>query len=213
MNTIIRIIKRPALVATSIPAPAVGATPTPRPRVPFVPNVQTRDGNALVGRLLTAAEIQGSHRNFIIVALHVDVATRTNNVKGYDNINLLQILHLVLHLREYLFITIFIITDIQFLLRIINTDHDDYEVRVEINSSVEAVAVQVELGVGVHTHPGSAKIGTSRGTIDQVLQYVRVITPIKFPVLPLVLVLVLRVASYYRISQTSYSFERCDMLQ
>ena len=71
----------------------MSATPTPRPGVPFVADVQARDGNALVGRLLTAAEIQGSHRNFIIVALHVDVATRTNNVKGYDDINLLQVLH------------------------------------------------------------------------------------------------------------------------
>ena len=123
MNTIIGIVVRPArsshtviisrrISTTSIPASIMSTSTAPRPRVPFVPNVQTRDGNALVGRLLTQTEIQSSHRNFIIVALHVDVATRTNNVKGYDDINLLEVLHLVLHLREYLFITIFIIIDI-----------------------------------------------------------------------------------------------------
>ena len=98
MNTIIGIVERPALVATSIPAPAVGATPTPRPRVPFVADVQTRDGNALVGRLLGQTEIQSSDGHLIIVALHVNITTSTNNVKGYHNIYFLQILHLVLHL-------------------------------------------------------------------------------------------------------------------
>ena len=150
MNTIIRIVVRPArsshtviisrrISTTSIPTSIMSATPTPRPGVPFVADVQARDGNALVGRLLTAAEIQGSHRNFIIVALHVDVATRTNDVKGNNNINFLEVLHLVLHLREYLFITIFIITDIQFLLRVVHADHNHYEVRVEINSSVKSI--------------------------------------------------------------------------
>ena len=117
----------------------MSATPTPRPGVPFVADVQARDGNALVGRLLTATEIQGSHRNFIIVPLHVDVTTRTNDVKGYDNLNFLEVLHLVLHLREYLFITIFIITDIQFLLRIINTNHNDYEVRIKVDRRVKSI--------------------------------------------------------------------------
>ena len=98
MNTIIRIVVRPALVATSIVAPTVGATTAPRPRVPFVADVQTRDGNALVGRLLGQTEIQSSDGHLIIVALHVDVTTRTNNVKGYHNINFLEVLHLVLHL-------------------------------------------------------------------------------------------------------------------
>merc|ERR1719399_1303956 len=139
MNAVVGIVEGPALVATSIPAPAVGATPTPRPRVPFVADVQTRDGNALVGRLLGQTEIQSSHRNFIVVALHVDVATRTNDVKGYDDINLLEVLHLVLHLREYLFITIFIITDIQFLLRIVHADHDDYEVRIKVDRRVKSI--------------------------------------------------------------------------
>ena len=150
MNTIIRIVVRPArsshtviisrrISTTSIPTSIMSATPTPRPGVPFVADVQARDGNALVGRLLTAAEIQGSHRNFIVVALHVDVTTRTNNVKGYDDINLLEVLHLVLHLREYLFITIFIITDIQFLLRVVHADHDDYEVRIKVDRRVKSI--------------------------------------------------------------------------
>ena len=93
MNPIIGIVERPALVGTSIPAPTVGTTTTPCPRVPFVPNVQTRDGNALVGRLLSQTKIQGSHGNFIVISLHVDITTRTNNVKGYDDVDLLQILH------------------------------------------------------------------------------------------------------------------------
>ena len=166
MNTIIRIVVRPALVTTSIIAPTVGASTTPGPRVPFVADVEARDGNAFIRRLLTEAEIQGSHRNFIVISLHVDVATRTNNVKGYDDINFLEVLHLVLHLREYLFITTFIIIDIQLLLRIINTNHDHYEVRVEINSSVEAIAIQVELRIGVHTHPGRPEVGTRRAAIN-----------------------------------------------
>ena len=60
MNPIVGIVEGPALVTTGIPAPAVGTTPTPRPGVPFVPNVQTRDGNALVGRLLTEAKVAGN---------------------------------------------------------------------------------------------------------------------------------------------------------
>jgi hypothetical protein len=191
----------------------MGATTTPRPRVPLVADVQTRDGNTFIRRLLGQTKIQSSHRNFIIVSLHVDITTRTNNVKWYHNIDLLEVLHLVLHLREYLFIPTFIIIDIQFLLRIVHTDHNHYEVRVEINGSVKPIAIQVELGVGVDAHPGRPKIGTRRRTINQVLEDGGVITPIEFPVLPFVLLLVLRVASYYRVSQASYPFERRDMLQ
>ena len=139
MNTIIRVVERPALVTTRIIAPSMGATTTPRPGIPLVPNVQTRDGNAFIRRLLGQTEIQSSDGHLIIVALHVDITTRTNNVKGYHNINFLEVLHLVLHLREYLFITTFIIIDIQFLLRIINTNHNHHEVRVEINSSVKSI--------------------------------------------------------------------------
>ena len=166
MNTIIRIVVRPALVATSIIAPAVGTTTTPGPRVPFVADVKARDGNAFIRRLLGQTKIQSSDGHLIVISLHVDITTRTNNVKGYHNINFLEVLHLVLHLREYLFITTFIIIDIQLLLRIVHTNHDHYKVRVEINSSVEAIAIQVELRIGVDTHPGRPEIGTRRAAIN-----------------------------------------------
>ena len=98
MNTIIRIVVRPALVATSIIAPAVGTTATPRPGIPLVPNVQTRDGNAFIRRLLGQTKIQSSDGHLIIVALHVNITARTNYIERYDNINFLEVLHLVLHL-------------------------------------------------------------------------------------------------------------------